>query len=108
MPKIEFGNGIVGRVGEIAEALATARFDHRSVPGSERVGERIEASLSAAGVRVVSARIEPNPSCFAVDRAALQAREAGCSVVVAAGGGSRRRFGKACPLFALNPGNSWI
>lgn len=109
MPKIEFGNEIVERTGEIAAGFGDcAILTIDPFLDKNGVGERIEKSLAAAGVRVVKCtEIEPNPSCFAVDRAGLQAREAGCSVVVAAGGGSAIDFGKAVSVVALNPGQSW-
>ncbi len=109
MPEIELGCGIVGRVGDIAAGFGDcAILTIDPFLDQSGVGERIEAALTAAGVRLVKCtEIEPNPSCFAVDRAAEQAREAGCSVVVAAGGGSAVDFGKAVSVVALNPGKSW-
>jgi alcohol dehydrogenase class IV len=72
------------------------------------VGERIVSLLEKAGVKAVTwTDIQPNPSCFGIDKASALAREEKCDCVVAVGGGSAMDFGKGVAVVAANPGTSW-
>jgi alcohol dehydrogenase class IV len=90
-PLAVFGEGAIGRLGELA-----ARFGRRAwlVTGSgalERAGvvPRAIANLEAADVALAGRqRVAGEPDTGVVDRGARAAREAGCDVVVGLGGGS--------------------
>jgi alcohol dehydrogenase class IV len=72
------------------------------------VGKQILQYLRDAGVEVVAfTEIEPNPSCFVIDKAGRLAEDQGVKAVVAVGGGSAIDFGKAVAVIAINPGSSW-
>ena len=51
--------------------------------------------------------IQPNPSCFGADEAAVIARDCGCQMVIAVGGGSTIDFGKGVAVLAQNSGTCW-
>lgn len=109
MPLIEVGEGILGEIGAIAKEYgdkAILTID----PFLDQIGvsTKIETSLKDVGIQVVKCtEIEPNPSCFAIDRASAVAKAEECKMVIAVGGGSAIDFGKAVSVVAVNEGSSW-
>jgi alcohol dehydrogenase class IV len=72
------------------------------------LGDRVTAILGRAGIGVVKfTDIQPNPSCFGADKAAVLARECDSEFVIAVGGGSTIDFGKGVAVLATNPGTCW-
>jgi len=109
IPQLVFGEGCLADIGAIA-----ARHGRRAMlavdPFLDANGAAVKISkyLADAGIETIKFNeIEPNPSCFAVDRAGKIAKEFGAEMVIAAGGGSAMDFGKAVSVIAVNPGTSW-
>jgi alcohol dehydrogenase class IV len=109
LPRTEFGAGRLDALGEL-----TLEFGQRAFLAldpyldSTGLGDRVAAILGRGGADVVRfTDIQPNPSCFGADRAALLARECGSEFVVAVGGGSTIDFGKGVAVLAVNPGTCW-
>ena len=72
------------------------------------VFDRAVASLKDAGVSVVECSgIEPNPRITSVARGADIARNEGCDVVIALGGGSTMDASKVIAAAALYDGDPW-
>lgn len=108
MPFSEVGPGAVLGIGKSIKQYGDCVLLVIDPFINELLGSRIEGILVSEGIRFVKTTdIQPNPSCFAVDTAAVLARQAGCNVVLAVGGGSAIDFGKAVAIVALNHGNSW-
>jgi len=109
IPQIEFGAGIIDRIGEIAKeygekALLTIDPFLDSSGYSKRIIERMEKE----GIRAAKfTDIEPNPSCFAIDKAGAFAKSNKTDLIIAVGGGSTLDFGKAVAVIAVNGGSSW-
>jgi alcohol dehydrogenase class IV len=109
VPKVLFGGGRRRELGEQAAALGRTAFLAID-PFLESSGTRkeLEGLLEAVGVEAVAfTEIEPDPDCFDADRAGRIARDKGCDLVVAAGGGSTIDFGKGVAVMAANPGTAW-
>ena len=109
LPKIEFGEGILERLGELAGKYGTkAILTIDPYLDSKGIGKRIEKILSANGVDSIKFNdIEPNPSCFKIDKAGELSKKEKCQLVIAVGGGSALDFGKAVSVMAKNQGCSW-
>jgi alcohol dehydrogenase class IV len=109
MPKIEFGDGKLERIGEI-----TRPFGKKAIvtidPFLEQsgLGETLSGFLKKSGIDSIRhTDIQPNPDCYSADKAGQIARRDGCDVVIAVGGGSAMDYGKAVAVVATNPGESW-
>lgn len=109
IPRFEFGEGKLSAIGKAAKKYGRkAILTIDPFLDSGGAGKKIIRLLAEEGIDVVSfAEIEPNPSCFAADRAAQIARDSKADMVIAAGGGSAIDFGKAVSVIAVNPGSSW-
>ena len=69
---------------------------------------RAEQILQTAGATVTRFEgVQPDPSCVAVDEAAVGAREAGADLIVAVGGGSAIDFAKALSVAITHEGPIW-
>jgi alcohol dehydrogenase class IV len=109
VPRMLFGSGRRRELGEQAARLGRRAFLALD-PFLESSGARgeLETLLEGAGVSTVAfSGIEPDPDCFGADRAGSIAREKGCDLVVAVGGGSAIDFGKGVAVVAANPGTAW-
>ena len=105
LPRIEFGSGRLDALGGLVAPIGKRAFLAID-PYLDRLGlgEQVERILGSAGIDVAKfADIQPNPSCFGADEAAGLAREQGCEMVVAVGGGSTMDFGKGVAVLATNP-----
>jgi len=105
--RIFFGAGAVNQVGAIAEELGIGKLLLVSDPGVVKAGiaGRVNDVLAAAGIEcVIFDAVEPNPSIETVERAVERYREAGCSGLVAVGGGSPMDVAKVAGVLVNNPG----
>jgi len=108
--RVVFGTGTLSRLGAI-----TATYGKRALlvtgGGSVKrsgVFDRAVKSLTDAGVAVFEcAGVEPNPRITSVRRGAAIARENGCDVIVALGGGSAMDASKVMAAAALYDGDPW-
>ena len=76
-------------------------------PGVAAAGvtERVASALAAGGVdSVIFDAVEPNPSLETVQKGVDRYREAGCTGIVAVGGGSPMDAAKGVGIMATNPG----
>ncbi|MDI3328871.1 MAG: iron-containing alcohol dehydrogenase [Alicyclobacillaceae bacterium] len=103
--KIYFGPGRVEEVGDIVKQyagrvlLVTGRTSAKKTGVLDRVADR----LREAGVEfVLFDKIEPNPRTSTVDEGGRIAREEGCQLVLALGGGSAMDAAKAIATVALS------
>jgi len=109
MPKVLFGAGHRADVGEEACQWG-ARVFLAVDPQLRNSGVEAEITKSLMGSSLTVfpfSDIQPDPDCFAVDRAAAVCRGGECDLVVAAGGGSAIDFGKGVAVMAGNPGTAW-
>ena len=99
-PRVRYGGGVSSEVGALTRGLGchalvvTGRSTDRAA--------RILQHLQAAGVAVTRASVEGEPTVEDAQRGALQAREAGCDIVVGIGGGSAIDAAKAIAALATN------
>lgn len=109
MPKIDFGDGKLERIGEITKPYgkkAMITID----PFLEKagIGDTLSGLLKKSGIDSIrNMDIQSNPDCYAADKCGQVARESRCDVVIAVGGGSAMDYGKAVAVVATNPGESW-
>jgi alcohol dehydrogenase class IV len=109
IPQLEFGNGMLVKIGDIAKQFGTtAILTIDPFLDSSGISSKVAESLSKAGITTIKCTdIEPNPSCFKIDKAGVLARENGAEMVIAVGGGSAIDFGKAVAVVSINAGASW-
>jgi len=96
--QVVFGTGVRSALGEHAAGFGDSALIvcGRSALRESGALAELQAVLTDAGVRVsVFDQVEAEPSLATVDRGREAFREAGCDVVVAAGGGSALDVGKA-------------
>ena len=108
--RIVFGAGTLSRLGEIAAPFGKRALLVTGGGSVKRNGtfDRVVKSLAEAGVDVFEcAGVEPNPRISTVRRGAAIARENGCDVVIALGGGSTMDAAKAMAAAALYDGDPW-
>lgn len=108
--KLTYGEGRVNEVGEIVKEYGKKAMIATYARGGflDPVIEKVEASLTAAGVEFVTfTGIEPNPRCTTIDKAIEQFKEEGCDVVVALGGGSVIDGSKYIAATGFSGGKSW-
>ena len=104
--EVIFGPGVRARVGTHASAMGRRALivcGRSSLQASGALDE-LRGLLGAEGVAVsVFAEAEAEPSLATVERGRAALREAGCELVVAAGGGSALDVGKAIAGLADDP-----
>jgi alcohol dehydrogenase len=109
--RIEFGVGILERVGEEAAKLGRRALIVISKGGSMRragILEKVQNFLYENGVEsVVFDKVQPNPIAPTVDEGAQLAREKRCDLVIGLGGGSPIDTAKCIALMAKSPGKFW-
>lgn len=109
LPKIFFGCGELQKIGTYVRGYGKKAFLAID-PYLDKAGfsKRVVSLLQDVSVEtVVFSKIEPDPDCFGVDSAAVIARDSGCDMVIALGGGSTIDFGKGVAVMAANPGTCW-
>lgn len=108
--KIIFGAGKLDAVGEEAKALGGRRVFLVTTKDLLQLGvvERVQRILRNAGLEVrCFDDVQPDPSCEAVDQAAVEMRQGGADGVIALGGGSAMDFAKALTVAATHEGPIW-
>jgi alcohol dehydrogenase class IV len=101
--QIIFGDGVAARAGELAAA-----FGSRALVVTGARPERAQAVLARLhehGIATMVVQAVGEPSVPHVRLAATQARESGCELVVAIGGGSALDLGKAVAALLANGGD---
>ncbi len=108
--KIILGAGTLSRLGEVARSCGNRALVVTGGGSVKRNGvfDRAVASLKDAGVSVAECSgVEPNPRITSVARGANIARNEGCDVVIALGGGSTMDASKVIAAAALYDGEPW-
>lgn len=103
--KIIFGKGESNKVGEVITEYGTKVLLVTGKNSAKKTGSlgKIQQSLEGAGIQYITYdRIEPNPRVTTVDEGARIAREEGCNVIVALGGGSTMDGAKAIAVSAFS------
>lgn len=109
VPRIEFGSGRLKELGELCKRFGNKAFLAID-PNLDKIGvaDEVIKNLKKSSIETVKfTEIEPNPSCFAVDRGGEVARKAGSQFVIGLGGGSSMDLGKGVAVLANHPGPSW-
>lgn len=105
-PRIVFGRGALGRIGEIASSMGSRAMvvrGGRHLDGS-RTMVRVTELLGSACVEWSGFTVRGEPDVGIVDRAAAEARERGCDHVIGLGGGSAMDAAKAVAGLLANGG----
>lgn len=108
--RLIFGAGSLSRLGEVVATLGKKALLVTGKGSVKRTGvfQRALESLEGAGVAVAECSgVEPNPTIDSVRRGAGIAREQGCDVVVALGGGSTMDAAKVMAAAVLYEGDPW-
>ena len=108
--RIIFGAGSLSRLGEVTAAYGKKALVVTGGGSVKRNGTfgRAVASLENAGVSIAHcAGVEPNPRIASVLRGAKIAREEGCDVVIALGGGSAMDAAKVIAAAVRYDGDPW-
>lgn len=101
VPRVIFGRGEARRLGEFAAAFGRTAM---VIYNGASVGQRLAKLLAAAGVDCTLRHQRGEPTVADVDAAVTQARQAGCDLVVGAGGGSAIDTAKAVAGLLTNGG----
>ncbi|MDA8123825.1 MAG: iron-containing alcohol dehydrogenase [Deltaproteobacteria bacterium] len=105
-----FGAGSLARLGEAASRQGKKALIVTGGGSVKRNGtfDRAAASLKAAGMAFAEcAGVEPNPRIATVRRGARIAREEGCDVIIALGGGSTMDAAKVMAAAFYYDGDPW-
>lgn len=108
--KIVFGAGKLGTLGEETKALGSHHALLVTTKDLVTLGvvARAEHILLTAGLKVTRfEEVQPDPTCEAVDQAAMGVRAAGVDMIVAVGGGSAIDFAKALSAAVTHEGPIW-
>ncbi|GEO80754.1 iron-containing alcohol dehydrogenase [Pararhodospirillum oryzae] len=108
--RVIFGAGTLARLGELTRPHGQRALVVTGGGSVKRSGlfERATKSLGDAGITVFEcAGIEPNPRLSSVKRGAAIARDNGCDVIVALGGGSTMDASKAIAAAVFHDGDPW-
>ncbi len=100
--RILFGTGSSHQLPTLAKGLGESALVVLGQSG--RGQESLAAGLTQAGVRSISFHVDGEPTVGLVDQATDLAREEGCELVIAVGGGSVIDAGKAVAGMLNNPG----
>lgn len=105
-----FGAGSLSRLGEVVGGYGKKALLVTGGGSVKKNGvfDRAVKSLEAAGLAVVECSgVEPTPRISSVRRGAKSARDEGCDVVVALGGGSTMDASKTIAAAILYDGDPW-
>ena len=100
--RILFGRGKSRQVPALARDLGRRALV--VLGGTDRGRQALTAGLDDAGIRPVVFNVSGEPTTHLVDRATRVARDEGCDLVIAQGGGSVIDAGKAVAGLLANPG----
>ena len=105
-----FGSGALSRLGEVVSKHGKKALIVTGGGSVKRSGvfDRAVASLKDAGVAVAECSgVEPNPRITTVRRGAQIARDQGCDVIIALGGGSTMDASKVMAAAFYYDGDPW-
>lgn len=105
--RIVFGCGSIKTVGSEAAKFGTSALVVTGKSSAAKTGmlDKVADSLKEAGITpVIFAEVEQDPSVNTVNKGVDYAREKGCDVIVALGGGSPLDAAKAISLLITNKG----
>lgn len=105
---IIFGSGKVNQAGEIAKAYGNKALIVTGGSSAKKSGlyDKIKNSLNSAGIgTVLFDKVQQNPLTVTAKEGAEFAKENGCGMVVAVGGGSAIDCAKAIAFLAVNDGD---
>ena len=105
---IEFGCGKVDQAGSFAKPYGKKALIVTGRSSAKKSGlyDRVAASLDAAGIsHLLFDKVTQNPLTTTAEEGAAYAKEHGCDMILAIGGGSVMDCGKAIAFLAVNPGN---
>ncbi|ACS81605.1 iron-containing alcohol dehydrogenase [Maridesulfovibrio salexigens] len=108
--KIIFGAGTIARLGEVVSEYGKKAMIVTGGGSVKRTGafDKAVESLKSAGLAYVECTdVEPNPRITSVARGAKIAKDEGCDVIIALGGGSTMDAAKVMGAAALYDGNPW-
>ena len=100
--RILFGPGTITEAGTVARSYGSPIL---VVTGTSHRSDRLLDILTKEGIRHQIFRVAGEPTLDLVDRGVELARQQGCKVVIAFGGGSVIDAGKAIAAMLPNPGN---
>ena len=105
--RLVFGDGVVGRVGALAQALGARNVLLVTDPGISAAGhaDRVRQALAAAGLQVtLFGRVRENPTTRCVEDCVGLAAAVGIDTLVGLGGGSAMDTAKGCNFLLTNGG----
>jgi alcohol dehydrogenase len=107
--KLIFGTGKLASLGDEARMLGRRAFvattrDLTALGLTDRVRILLE---SAGTIVTLFDNVQPDPTCIAVDKAAVMAQAAGCDLAVGLGGGSAIDLAKGVAVAVTHPGPIW-
>ena len=105
---IEFGCGKVDQAGSFAKPYGKNALIVTGRSSAKKSGlyDRVAASLDAAGMtHLLFDKVTQNPLTTTAEEGAAYAKEHGCDVILAIGGGSVMDCAKAIAFLAVNSGN---
>jgi alcohol dehydrogenase YqhD (iron-dependent ADH family) len=108
--KLVFGPETLSRLGEVVGQYGKKALIVTGGGSVKRSGvfDRAAENLKSAGISYAECSgVEPNPRISSVTRGAKTAREEGCDVVIALGGGSTMDASKVIAAAALYDGDPW-
>jgi alcohol dehydrogenase YqhD (iron-dependent ADH family) len=108
--RLVFGAGVLSQLGEVAGKYGKKALIVTGGGSVKRSGvfDRAVSSLKDAGVAYAEcAGVEPNPRITTVRRGAQVARDEGCDVIVALGGGSTMDASKVMAAAFYYDGDPW-
>lgn len=108
--RLIFGAGVLNRLGEVAGRYGEKALIVTGGGSVKRNGtfDRATASLKAAGITWAEfSGVEPNPRITTVRRGAQTARNEGCDMIIALGGGSTMDASKVMAAAFYYEGDPW-
>ncbi|MBU1170049.1 MAG: iron-containing alcohol dehydrogenase [Proteobacteria bacterium] len=108
--RLHFGAGVLEKLGKVATAYGKKALIITGGGSVKRNGtfDRAVSSLKASGIAFAECDgVEPNPRITSVRRGSKIARDEGCDVIIALGGGSTMDASKVIAAVALYKGDPW-
>lgn len=105
---IHFGKGMADKVGELTKPYGKKALIVTGGSSAKKSGlyDRVVVGLKEAGISsVLFDKVKPNPLTTTAEEGAAFAKENGCDVVVAIGGGSIMDCAKGIAFIAVNDGD---
>lgn len=103
--RVVFGCGCLSKLGDVVEGEKVFLVAAGHIAKDETLMKKISSSLGNRSIAIFTG-VEENPSFQTVDEGVRKLKEAGCSEVVAVGGGSVLDAAKLIALVSTNGGSS--